>query len=337
MGFGANLWLMNAKAPLNTIHAADTQRLALTLKASGDALRLEILALLARDSFGVTELCQIFSTKQSGMSHHLKVLSNAGLVTTRREGNTIFYRRSEGPSSCTETQLRNAIYTAANAMEIHAEAQTQLNAVYEARSAASRAFFIDNASAFREQQDLIASYEFYGPEVAKVLDASAYPENGLALEVGPGAGEFLPELAKRFRRVIALDSAKAMLEHSQAQVEKLGLNNIRFEHNDTQYCRAYPAHVDCAIINMVLHHCSSPQLIFEDIAHALKKGGVLVISDLNAHDQDWVRETCGDHWLGFNTSDLLSWANNVALELGMSRYFALRNGFQIQIHQFVKH
>ncbi len=64
--------------------------LAATLKAAGDPLRLEILRLLARDSFGVMELSRIFDTKQSGMSHHLKVLANAGLVATRREGNSIF-------------------------------------------------------------------------------------------------------------------------------------------------------------------------------------------------------------------------------------------------------
>ncbi|RYZ84355.1 MAG: ArsR family transcriptional regulator, partial [Moraxellaceae bacterium] len=50
------------------------------LKAAGDSFRLDVLRVLAQDSFGVLELCRIFSAKQSGMSHHLKVLTNAGLV-----------------------------------------------------------------------------------------------------------------------------------------------------------------------------------------------------------------------------------------------------------------
>ena len=53
-----------------------------------------MLRALANDSFGVLELAQIFATGQSGMSHHLKVLAQAGLVATRREGNAIFYRRA---------------------------------------------------------------------------------------------------------------------------------------------------------------------------------------------------------------------------------------------------
>ena len=59
------------------------------LKASADQLRLEILQALQHESYGVLELCALFSIKQSAMSHHLKVLSKAQLVTTRREGNAI--------------------------------------------------------------------------------------------------------------------------------------------------------------------------------------------------------------------------------------------------------
>jgi ArsR family transcriptional regulator len=49
---------------------------------------------LQQNAYGVLELCQIFDIRQSAMSHHLKILANAGLVATRREGTTIFYRRN---------------------------------------------------------------------------------------------------------------------------------------------------------------------------------------------------------------------------------------------------
>ena len=70
------------------------EALAALCKASGDELRLNVLRALANDSFGVLELAQIFDVGQSGMSHHLKVLAQAELVATRREGNAIFYRRA---------------------------------------------------------------------------------------------------------------------------------------------------------------------------------------------------------------------------------------------------
>ena len=62
-------------------------------KAAADSLRLQILQVLKTESFGVLELCEIFELAQSKLSHHLKVLLNAGLVATRRDGNSIFYRR----------------------------------------------------------------------------------------------------------------------------------------------------------------------------------------------------------------------------------------------------
>ena len=63
-------------------------------KALGDRLRLQILRLLKSESFGVLELCRILDIRQSALSHHLKILANAQLVSTRREGNSIFYRRA---------------------------------------------------------------------------------------------------------------------------------------------------------------------------------------------------------------------------------------------------
>ena len=83
---------MNQRAQSIPPQQSDT--LAALCKASGDELRLNVLRVLASDSFGVLELAQIFDIGQSGMSHHLKVLAQAELVATRREGNAIFYRRA---------------------------------------------------------------------------------------------------------------------------------------------------------------------------------------------------------------------------------------------------
>ena len=79
---------MNLRVP--SIRHDDCDELSALCKAGGDPLRLNVLRALANDSFGVLELTHIFATGQSGMSHHLKVLSQAQLVATRREGNAIF-------------------------------------------------------------------------------------------------------------------------------------------------------------------------------------------------------------------------------------------------------
>ena len=74
-----------------SLRTDEGDELAALCKAAGDPLRLNVLRALANDSFGVLELAQIFGIGQSGMSHHLKVLAQADLVATRREGKYIFY------------------------------------------------------------------------------------------------------------------------------------------------------------------------------------------------------------------------------------------------------
>ena len=73
---------------------ADEQALLSLCKASGDPLRLMILRVLRNDSYGASELAQLFGVRQNALSHHLKLLAGAGLVASRREGNSIFYRRA---------------------------------------------------------------------------------------------------------------------------------------------------------------------------------------------------------------------------------------------------
>lgn len=62
------------------------------LKALGHPVRLGIAVRLARE--GGTCACdfaQIFSISQPAVSQHLKVLLEAGLVRTRRDGTKIYY------------------------------------------------------------------------------------------------------------------------------------------------------------------------------------------------------------------------------------------------------
>src|SRR5690242_2850808 len=58
----------------------------------GDDARLRILRLLAAERLNVTELTGILGLAQSGVSRHLGMLKEAGLVAEQREGGFAFYR-----------------------------------------------------------------------------------------------------------------------------------------------------------------------------------------------------------------------------------------------------
>ncbi len=316
--------------------------LAAFCKASGDALRLDILRALSLDSFGVLELSQMFAMPQSGMSHHLKTLAKASLVATRREGNSIFYRRVPESAQPELAPLHRALLQSVDQLSLSAEVNTRLKEIQAERSRRSQQFFAENADRFREQQELIAAYEVYGAQAAEML-AQCFPQmpgaekaGALALEVGPGEGAFLDELASRFKRVIALDNSQAMLDHARQFAGEKKLSNIEFIHGDTTQHTLRELNADCAVLNMVLHHVPSPAQIFCDLALALKPGGSLLITELCHHDQRWAETACGDVWLGFEPNDLTQWAQAAGFETGSAVYIAQRNGFRVQIRQFIR-
>lgn len=304
------------------------------LKAAGDPMRLEILRVLCSDSFGVLELCHIFQAKQSGMSHHLKVMANAGLVSTRREGNSIFYWRSPVLSNAEFKALREAMNKTLDGCDLSCETQSRIQDIYDSRSQAAQDFFAEHSNKFRETQELIAGFEVYGPLVADVLTKSALKTKEKALEIGPGEGLFLNTLATDFDEVTALDITPAMLEKSQ--INNCAFNNIDYVCSDTDWCKSNEECFDAVVINMVLHHTPSPRSLFADASTSLKNNGVLLVCDLCRHEQDWVKEACGDLWQGFEPQELQTWANENNLTEGQSSFLALRNGFQIQIQQFLK-
>ena len=62
----------------------------------GDEAPLRLLRVLAQDRFNVTELTGILGLAQSGISRHLGLLKDAGLVAEERSGAFSYYRLAAG-------------------------------------------------------------------------------------------------------------------------------------------------------------------------------------------------------------------------------------------------
>ena len=308
------------------------EALAALCKASGDALRLNVLRALANDSFGVLELAQIFDVGQSGMSHHLKVLAQAELVATRREGNAIFYRRALPDSLRLGGRLHAALLDEVDDLALPPDVQARIAQVQQRRAATSQDFFLRVEEKFRAQQDLIAGLPQYRESLLALLDKLHFDPAASALEVGPGDGGFLPDLARRFAQVTALDNSATMLELARQVCQREGLDNVNLQLADA--LGATDVAADCVVLNMVLHHFSDPALALRQLAKRVKAGGSLLVTELCSHDQGWAREACGDLWLGFEQDDLARWANAAGLTHADSLYVGLRNGFQIQVRHF---
>ncbi len=74
---------------------ADRDRYAAIGRALADPKRLCVLESLAIGELSVSDLSNRVGCQVPNMSQHLAVLRNVGLVTSRRDGNTILYRLAD--------------------------------------------------------------------------------------------------------------------------------------------------------------------------------------------------------------------------------------------------
>lgn len=78
-------------APLDEEQAAD---LARVFKALGDPVRLRLLSMIASKAGGEVCVCDLtpaFDLSQPTISHHLKLLRQAGLIDCERRGTWVYY------------------------------------------------------------------------------------------------------------------------------------------------------------------------------------------------------------------------------------------------------
>ncbi len=304
-------------------------------KAAADPLRVDIIRVLSQESFGVQELASILNIPQPLMSHHLKVLSTIGLLATRRQGNSIFYRRSLAKNDNELDAFQTTLYATIDAVPLSEEYLRKISTVYKERSNQSKQFFDRNADRFHEKQGMLCEVSQYLPNLKELLDLLSIQKSSRVMEVGPGHGELLDELSRRAAKVVALDNSPEMLTLTQGKLKGKPAK-IEFVNSSLE---AYPAAsplFDVVVLNMVMHHMPSPARAFHKLGQLVRKGGSVIVAELCSHDQDWVKESCGDVWLGFEPQDLTDWARKAGFKERQSSYLGLKNGFQIQLKLFSK-
>jgi ArsR family transcriptional regulator len=85
-----------AREPLSREQAGE---LAGVFKALADPVRLRLLSLIASHAGGEACVCDLtgeFDVSQPTISHHLKVLREAGLLTSERRATWVYYRVRPG-------------------------------------------------------------------------------------------------------------------------------------------------------------------------------------------------------------------------------------------------
>jgi ubiquinone/menaquinone biosynthesis C-methylase UbiE/DNA-binding transcriptional ArsR family regulator len=271
-----------------------------SLRALSDHTRLRIVALLERDELSVNELQEVTRMGQSRISTHLGLLQDADLVQSRREGKRTFYKLNPNADAMAREFIQLAV-RGAREMPEHNHDQVNLKRVLARRSEQQQLYFNQIAGRFDRSYGPGRSWQAFGQMLLRIL-----PPLTVA-DLGAGEGLLSELLARRCKRVIAVDNSEKIVAFGAAKAKKNGLKNLEFRLGDLQEPPIEPHSVDLVVLSQALHHAAEPAKSIAASHRILKAGGQIMILDLLQHQFEQARELYGDLWLGLPESDLHRW------------------------------
>jgi len=271
-----------------------------SLRALSDPTRLRIVALLEQDELSVNELQEVTRLGQSRISTHLGLLADCELVSSRRDGKRSFYKLNPRADAGAAEFIQLAIRGAKELPE-YTHDQTNLKRVVARRREQAQVYFNQIAGRFDRVYGPGRSWQAFGHLLLRILPPL------VVADLGAGEGLLSELLARRAKRVIAVDNSEKIVAFGIAKAKKNGLKNLEFRQGDLQHPPIEPNSVDLAILSQALHHAAEPAAALQSAYKILKPGGQIMILDLLKHNFDEARELYGDRWPGFAESDLHHW------------------------------
>ncbi len=271
-----------------------------SLRALADPTRLRIVALLQRDELSVHELQEITRLGQSRISTHLGLLTETGLLTSRREGKRAFYRLNSTADAAAHEFILLGVRGAQELPESEAD-QLNLKRVLARRNEMATVYFNQVAGRFDRSYGPGRSWQAFGHLLLRILPPL------VVADLGSGEGLLAELLARRCRKVVAVDNCEKMVAFGARKARQNGLKNLEFRLGDLENPPVESSSVDLVILSQALHHATDPARAIVGARQILKPGGQLMILDLVKHRFEQARELYGDQFLGFDEGDLHRW------------------------------
>lgn len=276
----------------------------------GDDARLRILRLLDAERLNVTELTSILGIAQSGVSRHLGLLKEAGLVEERRDAAFTFFSLAPGLQSGANGfgpiwPLLQAQF-AATAETPDGRADTAR--LEEVRRVRKENFEEHGAAAEHRQIVPGRSWAAWARALGHLL-----PELEVA-DIGCGEGYLTIEASRFAKRVVGIDRSEAVLERARALADRLArrshgdgglrVENVEWTRGELENLPLDDASVDVALLSQALHHAADPRIALAEAVRIVRPGGRVLLLELRRHQEEWVRARLGDKWLGFEDAEL---------------------------------
>lgn len=285
------------------------ERLLAVLKAAGETTRLRVLAVLAICELTVTELTTVLGQSQPGVSRHLKLLHEAGLIDRYREGSWVFYRLRERGDAAGLAATLGAVLDATHPML--AGDRARLEEVRATRARAAAEYFGRNA---REWDRLRSLYADAGTVEAALLEAAGPGPFRDLLDIGTGTARVLELFAPRVAHGVGIDLSREMLALGRAKLDRAELRHCQVRHGDLYRLPAADRAFDLVTMHQVLHYLDDPRAAIAEATRVLADDGTVLVVDLAPHEEERLREAHAHRRLGFGDEEMHDWFRSAGLD-----------------------
>jgi ubiquinone/menaquinone biosynthesis C-methylase UbiE/DNA-binding transcriptional ArsR family regulator len=293
-------------------------------KALSDITRLRLLNILLRHELSVNEVVSLMDMGQSRISRHLKILTEAGFLECRRDGGWAFYFIS------TQGQGREFIDSIKYLLDeepLFHEDLFRAEHIVRDRSLKTMQFF--NQIAFKWdllKREILGNFDLSDAIIQEI------PQCHVAVDLGCGTGELMEKMHSVAKKVIGVDSSSKMLEQARNRLHN-GNEDFDLRLGELEHLPLRNKEVDCAVISMVLHHLSAPDLIIAELARVLQKKGTLIIADYDKHKDENMRAVYGDRWLGFSKNEIADILTPHGFQIKKIKSFGIQKNLTLNIYK----
>ncbi len=293
-------------------------------KALADETRLRLVNLLMHHELNVNEIVKIMEMGQSRISRHLKILSDSGLLKSRRDGSWIFYSASKSKNDPTALLLKE-LQTFFKSQKELVDDLHALEELLKAKANEKTDYFNTIAKNWDViKKDIIGDL----PITEEIISALGKMES--VADLGCGTGHLLPILSSTVKKVIGVDKSENMLVEARKRFPS-DKYNIDLRIGDIEHLPIRNEEVHSAIINMVLHHLESPSECLLEVSRIIIKGGIVLIIDLEKHENEKYRKKYGHRWLGFSKEEMTIWLKNARFKLKEFKNFSTKKNITVNL------
>ena len=277
----------------------------------GDEVRLRLLRVLALERLNVSELTGILGIAQSGVSRHLGLLKDAGLVAEEREAGYTYYRIAPDLAEARNGfgplwPLLQSQFSAADESEIGRADSARLSEVRRLR----QENFDAHGGPDTNERQLVPgrSWAAWSRALGHLL-----PPLRVA-DLGCGEGYLTIETSRWASEVIAVDRSEGVLQRAQDLAARRKVSNVTWKTGELEKLPLDDESVDVALLSQALHHADDPAKAVAEAVRILVPGGRVLLLDLREHEEKWVHDRLGDRWTGFSDEKLRRLLTDAGLE-----------------------